>query len=44
MRRIKFEGLNISKALNIIFKISSEKRLNSGTKINEKYQADSNEN
>lgn len=44
MRKIKFEELNILKALSIILKISSKEILISGTKIKENYQPDSNEN
>lgn len=38
MRKIKFEELRISKALNIILKISFEGRLISRTKIRENHQ------
>ena len=43
MRKIKFEELNIPKALSIILKISFEESIISGTKIREHYQSDSNE-
>jgi hypothetical protein len=44
MRKIKFEELNILKALRIILKISFKEILISETKIKENYQPDSNEN
>lgn len=43
MRKIKFEELNISKALSIIFKISFEEKLISGTKVKENYRLNLNE-
>lgn len=43
MRKIKFEELNILKALSIILKISFKEILISGTKIKENYQPDFNE-
>lgn len=44
MRKIKFDELNISRALSIIFQISFEERLINGAQLIQNHQADSNEN
>lgn len=44
MRKIKFDELNISSALSIIFQISLEERLINGAELKEKHHSASNGN
>lgn len=44
MRKIKFDELNISSALNIIFQMSFKKRLINGAQLKEKHLSASNAN
>lgn len=44
MRKIKFDELNISSALSIIFQMSFKKRLINGSQLKEKHLSASNEN
>lgn len=44
MRKIKFDELNISSALSIIFQMSFKKRLINGTQLKEKHLSASNAN